>query len=161
MDLAKTLSLAVTHHQAGRLVEAHRLYKQVLAIDPDEPDALRLMGQLAFTAGNPAGAIDLIRRAISFRPNVVDYHIDLARICATQRDYNAATESYARALQLDPFVQPQIHLEQARVLSALGQFDQAIRHAQFTVEKELSADALGLLGELMLTTGACRRRWTG
>jgi predicted O-linked N-acetylglucosamine transferase (SPINDLY family) len=152
MNIEKTLKLAVAHHQAGRWVEAHQLYKQVLAVDPNEPDALRLMGQLVFAGGNPAAAAELLRKAISFRPGAVDFHIDLARICLAQRDTAAAIASFERALQLDPFQSPDTEFELARALSAAGSYPEAISHVQNVLQKKRTADALGLLGELMLTT---------
>ena len=152
MDIEKTLKLAVAHHQAGRWVEAHQLYKQVLAVDPNEPDALRLMGQLAFAGGNPAVAADLIRKAILHRPGAVDFHIDLGRICLAQADAAGAVDSFSRALQLDPFQSPDTQFELARASSAAGRFDEAIGHVQIVLQKKRTADALGLLGELMLAT---------
>ena len=56
MDLAQTLEDALAHHRAGRPVDAHRLYKAVLAEQPDEPDALHLLGMLTFENGNPKAA---------------------------------------------------------------------------------------------------------
>jgi protein O-GlcNAc transferase len=152
MNIEKTLKSAVAHHQAGRWVEAHQLYKQVLAIDPNEPDALRLMAQLLFTGGNPAAAADMVRKAISFRPGAVDFHIDLARICLSQGDTPAAIASFERALQLDPFQSPDTEFELARALSAAGRFPEAVVHVQKVLLKKQSADAMGLLGELLLAT---------
>jgi predicted O-linked N-acetylglucosamine transferase (SPINDLY family) len=152
MNIEKTLKLAVEHHQAGRWVEAHQLYKQVLAFDPNEPDALRLMGQLVFMGGNPAMAADLVRKAILHRPGAVDFHIDLARICLAQNDVAAAVASFQRALQLDPFRNPDTEFELARALSASGRFADAIGHVQNVLLKKRTPDALGLLGELMLAS---------
>ena len=73
LDIDQTLKIAVEHHKAGRWIEAHKLYKQVLAINPDEPDALRLLGQLTFASGNFKAAVEMIRRAIELRPGVVDF----------------------------------------------------------------------------------------
>ena len=47
------LQLAVEHHQAGRLQEAHELYGEILEADPNETNALRYLGLLAFQLGHP------------------------------------------------------------------------------------------------------------
>ena len=38
------LQQAIRHHQAGRLAEAEGLYRQVLAVQPNQPDAIRYLG---------------------------------------------------------------------------------------------------------------------
>ncbi len=153
MDIPETLQTAVEHQQAGRLVEAHSLYKQVLGIDPDEPDALRLLGQLTFKAGNPVKAIQLIRRAIELRPNVTDFHIDLARILMVQGEFGGAAESLRRALQVDPFSSPDTHFELARALAAIGDNDDAMKHIDIVLRKNPTPDAIALQGGLLLADG--------
>jgi cytochrome c-type biogenesis protein CcmH/NrfG len=38
------LATAIQHHQDGRVKEAEALYRQVLAAEPDNPEALLLLG---------------------------------------------------------------------------------------------------------------------
>jgi len=152
LPLDELLQRAVEHQKAGRMVEAHALYKQVLAVNPDEPDALRLLGQLTFASGNSKKAIELIRRAIELRPNVVDFHVDLARILIVENDFIGAVSSLRRALELDPFSSPDTHFELARALAAIGRNDQALQHVEITLKAKPSADALALLGGLLLAT---------
>ena len=47
-----TLELAVEHHRAGRLDQAEALYRKVIAIQPNEADALHLLGMLAHQQGH-------------------------------------------------------------------------------------------------------------
>jgi len=152
LNINETLQLAVEHQQAGRLVEAHSLYKQVLAVDPDEPDALRLLGQLTFKSGNAPRAIELIRRAISLRPNVVDFHVDLGRILLVQGDFAGAAASLRRALELDPFSSADTHFELARALAAIGSNEEALAHVEIALQQKPTPDALALLGGLLLAT---------
>jgi protein O-GlcNAc transferase len=56
---------AVRHHQAGRLNEAERLYREVLQADPRHADALHFLGVLAHQAGRNDVAVDLIDKAIA------------------------------------------------------------------------------------------------
>jgi protein O-GlcNAc transferase len=152
LNIPQTLQLAVEHHQAGRWIEAHKLYKQILAIDPDEPDALRLLGQLTFASGSAAAAADLVRRAISLRPGVVDFHIDLARICFAQNQFPEAIAAFRRALELDPFSSPDTHFELARALAAIGENREAIEHVEIAIKAKPTADAVALLGGLLLAS---------
>jgi protein O-GlcNAc transferase len=153
LKIEETLQLAVEHQQAGRLVEAHSLYKKVLEIDPDEPDALRLMGQLTFQSGNLKKAAQLIRRAIELRPNVIDFHLDLARILMAMGDFHGVVANLRKALKLDPFSSPETHFELARALAAIADNDEAMKHVEIAIEKNPTADAIALQGGLLLTTG--------
>ena len=62
------LATAVQHHQDGRVKEAEALYRQVLAAEPDNPEALHLLGVLSLQRGDAQAAADLIRRAIGIDP---------------------------------------------------------------------------------------------
>ena len=64
MTLDRALQLALQHHRAGRLAEAEPIYRQVLARQPDHPDALHLLGLIAHQVGRHADAKALIERAI-------------------------------------------------------------------------------------------------
>src|SRR5262245_40684125 len=62
------LANAFAHHQAGRLQEAEQIYRQILAAEPNNPDALHLLGIIACENGQYEGAIRLLEQALTFRP---------------------------------------------------------------------------------------------
>jgi tetratricopeptide (TPR) repeat protein len=62
------LARGLNHHRRNALAEAERLYVQALAIAPDNPDALHLMGVLRQQVGDFAGAVDLIQRSLAAKP---------------------------------------------------------------------------------------------
>ena len=47
-----TLQTGLEHHQAGRFAEAETIYRQILAANPGDADALHLLGILANQTGN-------------------------------------------------------------------------------------------------------------
>ena len=51
-------------HGAGRLAEAGQVYRQVLAVAPDHPEALHMMGVLYLQIGQAGQAVAWIERAI-------------------------------------------------------------------------------------------------
>jgi hypothetical protein len=51
VKLREAMGMALGHHQAGRWAEADALYRQILAAEPDNPDALHLRGVLAHQTG--------------------------------------------------------------------------------------------------------------
>jgi|SRR3989304_10219372 len=54
--------------QAGRLPEAEAIYRQILQLAPNHPDALHLLGLIASQAGKSETAVGLINRSISANP---------------------------------------------------------------------------------------------
>ena len=59
----EALATAVEHHQAGRLHEAEPFYRLVLADDPQNIQALHLLGLLSYQLGRRAAALEFIDRA--------------------------------------------------------------------------------------------------
>ena len=45
-----------------------RVYESILAADPDQPDALYLLGVIALQKADPGQAVQLIGRAAVLRP---------------------------------------------------------------------------------------------
>ena len=50
--MAEPLATAVQHHQDGRVEEAEALYRQVLTNEPDNAEALHLLGVLLLQQGD-------------------------------------------------------------------------------------------------------------
>ncbi len=149
MDVEATLHEAVTHHREGRPVDAHRLYKRVLAEFPDEPDALHLLGMLTFDNGNAKGAADLIRRAIAGRPGMVDFHLNLSRVCRASGQLDEAVAALRKAIEINPLTPAATHRELAEALIAAGKHIDAIAPMERAVAMDPTAESLALLGELL------------
>jgi len=73
-DVAQVMSAAQAHHDAGRLREAEALYRQVLRTWPDHPDALHLMGMLAYQVGRSDVAVELINMRLRPKAEPVKLH---------------------------------------------------------------------------------------
>lgn len=102
MTPAAAVRLALSHHQAGRLAQAESIYRQVLAVDPHNADALHYLGVLALQAGQPAAAIDYLRRAIGVHPQIAMFHGNLGSAYGAAGRYDEAFESFRQAIRLDP-----------------------------------------------------------
>jgi Flp pilus assembly protein TadD len=96
------LETALDHHRGGRLAEAEASYRELLALHPEHPDALNLLGSVARQGGDLAEAEQLTLRAIAADPRVALYFRNLARTYTLQGRDAAAVETYRRALALDP-----------------------------------------------------------
>jgi Flp pilus assembly protein TadD len=116
---------AVEHHQAGRLSEAESLYRKELALHPNHPDALHLLGVLAAQIGRFDDAVNLIGKACALRPNVADYRMHLGNALGEKKEFAAAIEAYRHALRLNPNCYI-AHDALGAVLRDSGQIDPAI-----------------------------------
>src|ERR1017187_9518912 len=79
-DIKEVFTDALRHHQARRLNEAERLYRQVLAVDPRHSDSLHLLGVIAYQFGHHDLAVELISKAIAINAKAAEYHSNLALV---------------------------------------------------------------------------------
>jgi tetratricopeptide (TPR) repeat protein len=122
LTIADRLKLGVQYHQAGRLADAEALYRSVLSEAPRNPDALALLGVLAYHTAQPAVAIDLIRQALAVSgPHPVYLSNLAAAFIAAGR--MAEAEAHSReALRLRP-THPDAHYNLAVALLGQGRVD--------------------------------------
>jgi GT2 family glycosyltransferase len=59
------LHAALSHQQAGALKAAEDLYRRALAIAPDDPDGLHMLGAICYQTGRAWEAFELIDRALA------------------------------------------------------------------------------------------------
>ena len=102
MTIPEAIQFAVQRHQAGNIGEAVHVYQQILAVQPDQPDALHLLGVANHQGGQSAAGAELIRRAIGINPLVPDYHINLGVILVDLRRLDEALGCQRRAIELSP-----------------------------------------------------------
>jgi tetratricopeptide (TPR) repeat protein len=117
--------LALQHHQAGRLQEAERLYRQVLVQQPEHAIAMHHLGLIAYQMGRNGVAVDLIRRAIALDPNLPDAHNNLGNALRGQGQLDEAIASSRHAIALKPNF-PEAHNNLGSALAGKGQLDEAI-----------------------------------
>lgn len=101
-NVADVLRRAVEQHQRGQLNEAEALYRQVLAAQPGNFDALHLCGVLMHQRGEPAEALKLIARALKTNARSAAGHSNYGTVLAALERHDEALESYDRAIKLKP-----------------------------------------------------------
>ncbi|MGD0434070.1 MAG: tetratricopeptide repeat protein, partial [Acetobacteraceae bacterium] len=79
-DLEQILATALAHHGSGQLDLAEAGYRDVLRRDPQEPDALNLLGLVLQDRGNLDESIALIKRALDIVPDFPEALVNLARV---------------------------------------------------------------------------------
>ena len=101
-DIDIALRQACSHHQVGRLECAKAIYHQILAIEPENPDALHLLGVISHQNYNYKDGIELITRAIEIDPNQSSFFNSLANILKDSGQYQKALDAYNHAVIIDP-----------------------------------------------------------
>lgn len=96
------LRLAISHHNAGRAVEAERLYREILRQWPGHPVAATLLARLAMRAGHGSEARSLLTTAIAAAPEYTQAHATLAECLEHLGEPALAVGSQRRALILTP-----------------------------------------------------------
>ncbi|WP_348944536.1 tetratricopeptide repeat protein [Chitinibacter sp. FCG-7] len=92
--------IACYHH--GDVAQSRQIFEAVLQINPDDPDALHLLGVIARDEGQYQQGILLISRAIKVLPKEANFYNNLG-ICYRQSgDLAKACESYEKAVALKP-----------------------------------------------------------
>ncbi|MEK7412466.1 MAG: tetratricopeptide repeat protein [Planctomycetota bacterium] len=131
-SLPDTLQTALQHHQAGRLQEAEALYLQILQIQPGHPDALHLLGMIAYQVGQHQVAVEYISRAIALNPNAAEFRSSLGLTYRALGKLEEAVAQYWRALALKPdFAEAHNNLgnalqDQGKLEEAVAQYRQAL-----------------------------------
>ena len=88
----ETLTLAVQHHQAGRLGQAEDLYRQILHADPQNAEVLHLLGVVENQMGWHQAAIDHISASLRLKPNQPEAHSNLGVALQAKGDLVQARE---------------------------------------------------------------------
>ena len=131
--IVEALTIAIQHQQAGRLDQAEDIYRQILVFDPNQIDALHLLGLLSHQMGKSDEGIALIQRAISRNGNVAALHSNLGNVFKEQKKLAEAIACHRRALELKPdFAEAHNNLgnalkEQGGLTDAIACYRQAVR----------------------------------
>ncbi len=112
-------------HLQGRLVEAARLYEELLAADAGHAPALHWLGVIAYQTGDLAKALDLISRSVAIDPQSALAHSNLGNVLAVLGRLDESLASYDRALALRPG-HADSHNHRGNVLNNLRRFDEAL-----------------------------------
>jgi predicted O-linked N-acetylglucosamine transferase (SPINDLY family) len=99
-QLLQTLRQAWGLHQQGQLPQAEALYREVLKMQPDNPDALHFLGVLESQRGRREAGLSLIDRAVAVNPRSAAAFYNRAGILREMARLEEALDSYDRALAL-------------------------------------------------------------
>jgi predicted O-linked N-acetylglucosamine transferase (SPINDLY family) len=125
MDIQKSLQRADFDRRTGRLSKAAQICHEVLAIEPEQPYALYLLGLSEFQSGKKKQGIAAIQQALRFRPEWPEAHHSLGIAFTGLGKLDEAIKSYRRALELKANV-AEVHYNLGVALAAQGKLDEAV-----------------------------------
>jgi tetratricopeptide (TPR) repeat protein len=102
MPIGDALMLADRYRGEGRLMEAESLCRQLLAAQPNLPEALHLLGVIAHQNGKLAEAIEHLRHAVKLAPRAALFHANLGEMLRLSGRPKLAVEQARRAIEIDP-----------------------------------------------------------
>jgi protein O-GlcNAc transferase len=132
MTVEDPLARAIRLHRAGSFAEAESIYREILTRQPNQPDALRLLGVLSAQLGRLDAALEFIRRAILIKPNCADAHYNLAEVLTLNGQSDQAIAAFRQTIR----IKPDYAMAYNRLGSALmgkGQNDEAIAAFKNTI----------------------------
>ncbi len=121
------MQLALKHHQKLELQQAEAIYRQVLQLEPNNAEALHLLGVIALQRGQNEIAVGLIEKAIKVNQTAPLFHHNAGNAYRALNKLEEAIACYQRALSL----KPDFYLTHNSLGSALqeqGKADEAVAH---------------------------------
>ncbi|MBF0588781.1 MAG: tetratricopeptide repeat protein [Magnetococcales bacterium] len=133
LTLPQALQVGIEHHNMGRLTKAEHIYRQILQVDPNHADALRLLGMLAHQMGQHELALQLIQNAIEQRSDYAEAYGELGIVFSKLGDPKQSIIAYQQAIALQPhYFEAYYNLGNA--FTSLGQFEAALEAFQKAID---------------------------
>jgi tetratricopeptide (TPR) repeat protein len=143
------LDLGIRSQAAGDVGRAESLYREILQRDPEDADAMQLLGVILAQSGRGDEGLELGRRAAELNPEGADAHCSLGEIYDSLMRPKEAAEQYEIALKLKPdFAEAACKL--GRALYGLGRMEESAAALRRALEIQPNyPDALFSLGNTL------------
>src|SRR5215831_19687764 len=102
LTLEEAVSLAILLQKNEQLVEAQELYRRVLRMAPNHPQALHYSGVLAHQQGRNDDAVMLIEKSLELQPARADCYNNLGIVLQSSGKLERAIQAYQQAIAIDP-----------------------------------------------------------
>jgi Flp pilus assembly protein TadD len=119
------LETAIDHHQAGRLAEAEKLYREVLSADPQCASAWNLLGVMASQLNRHEVALQCLQNALQFDPNSPEIYYNVGMALQGLSRLDEAIAAYQRVIEVDP-IHARAYNNIGAVLKDRRQFSEAM-----------------------------------
>ena len=90
------------HQLASRLKEAEDIYQEILKKQPDQPDAIHLLGLIRAEQERDAEAVELMEKALDIFPSAAHFHHNIAGVYRRVGRLEEAESRFRQAIELKP-----------------------------------------------------------
>jgi tetratricopeptide (TPR) repeat protein len=125
INLPQTIQRALDLHRQGQLLQAEKLYGDVLAVRPDYFEALHMLGLIKMQRGDLAGALALMAAAMRARPNSPEVLINYGLVLNGLGRNEEALAAFDQALAFKRR-SVEAHNNRGAVLEQLGRNEEAL-----------------------------------
>lgn len=147
LQVEPRLNLAKTYCAVKNYNAAAQCFAQVLQMDAENIPAMYGLATLFFNIGKYEQASEYLKHWLTIQEDPQAYVL-LAQCAIKQQDYPTALELFSKAVELRPN-DLALRMQFAGLLALARQFDQAITHYQYVLNKEPNnIDCLNQLGFL-------------
>jgi len=101
-NIRKILNLAVNVQVKGNLQKAEDLYSGILDKEPENINALHLLGVVKYQQNNFEKAVEFIKKAIELNPNIALFYGNLGMVYDKLGNEEESIESFEKAIEIDP-----------------------------------------------------------
>jgi tetratricopeptide (TPR) repeat protein len=125
LDRERSIGQALKLHQQGRLGEADRIYRAILAADPQDFDALHLLGVLEHQQGRSVDGLRLVAAALRAQPGSAAALANYGVILDVLKRHEEALAAFDRLLGMGA-ADATLHFNRGNALNNLQRYADAL-----------------------------------
>ena len=158
LNIQELLNLAVKYHNQGDLKQAETIYKNILE-KQENPDALHLLGVIAYQTGNYEDSVKNISRAIELKQEAVYYH-NLAITYDALNKEKESVKNYEKALSISNYDNAYLaHYNLGIYYKDKKEFEKSLEHFNKSIELNDFPEAHWNKSLVLLTLGRFEEGW--
>jgi len=127
------LKKAMTYHQNGEFIKAKKIYQDIISSDPNNFNALQLLGTLEAQNSNFDLANTILKKALDINGQDKILLNNIGGVSCLLKRYKEAIEYFNRAIYIDHHYYD-AHYNKAEVYQAQTMFSEAIKNYQVAIQ---------------------------
>lgn len=162
LTINDVLRMALEYHQKGDIETAKFLYEKILEADTNHPDALHLLGVIAYQNKEYENSVNKIEHALKFKTSDAGYYINLGLAYNELGKEEESMKYFKKSLEIDPsHIKSHVANFYLGIFHRnLGKFDQALQYYNKAIELNKNLyDAYWNRGILLLLLGRFEEGW--
>jgi protein O-GlcNAc transferase len=115
--------------QNNEFPKAEALFRQILSIEPGNPDALNYLAVVCFQQGKNEDSLNTFKKLLAVKPDYPDLSFNLANVLKLTGNYDEAANYARKAIEAQPEIADNYNIL-ASVLKLQGNFPEAVKNFQ-------------------------------